>query len=76
MCEGLGEEVRGLRSTSSLLKNSHGNVKYSIRKGVAKELVCMIHGHEQWCRDCLRERRGLHGGGQGKMGKIRTTIIA
>ena len=39
--EGTGEEVRGLRSTSRQLQNSHGDVKYSIGNGVAKELTCM-----------------------------------
>ena len=52
---GMGEEVRGLRSTNKELHNSHGDVKYSIGNGVAKEHACMTHGHEQWCGDCLRE---------------------
>ena len=51
----MGEEVRGLRGTNRFLQNSHGDVKYSIGNGVAKELVRMTHGHEQWCGDCLRE---------------------
>ena len=52
---GMGEEVRGLRSTNWWLQNSHGAAKYSIGNGVAKELICMTHGHEQWCEDGLRE---------------------
>ena len=52
---GKGEEVRGLRSTNRQLQNSHWGVKYSIGKGVAKEHICMTHGHEQWCGDCLSE---------------------
>ena len=52
---GMGEEVRGLRGTNRLLQNSHGDVKYSIGNGVAKELICMTHGDEQWWGDCLRE---------------------
>ena len=49
------EEVRGLRSTNRWLQNNHGDVKYSIGNGVAKELICMTHGHEQWWEDCLRD---------------------
>ena len=52
----MGEEVRGLRSTNRQLKSSHGDVKYSIGNGVAKELICMTRGHEQWCGDCLKEQ--------------------
>ena len=46
------------------LQNSHGDVKQSIGKGVAKELMCMDHGHEQWCGDCLRVWEVLNGGGE------------
>ena len=53
--QGLGEEVRGLRSTNRQLQNSRGDVKYSMGNGEAKELVHMTHGCEQWCGDCLRE---------------------
>ena len=42
---GVGEEVRGLISTNRQLQNSHGDVKYSIGNGVAKE-IHMTHGHE------------------------------
>ena len=51
-----------------------GTIKYSIGNGVARELIHMTHGHEQWWEDCLREL-GLLGEG-GKGGKIRTPIIA
>ena len=37
---GMGEEVKGLRSTNRQLQNSHGDIKYSIGNGVA-------YGHEQ-----------------------------
>ena len=47
-CRRMSEEVRGLRSTNRELQNSHGDVKYSIGNGAAKELICMTHGHEQW----------------------------
>ena len=46
-CGGMGEEVRGLRSTDMQLQNRHGDVKFSIGNGVARELICMTHGHEQ-----------------------------
>ena len=72
---GAGEWVKSKRlSTNRQLQNSYGDVKYSIGNGVAKELLHMICGHEQWCRDCLREC-GVLGGGE-KWGKIRTTISA
>ena len=70
----MGEEVRGLRSTNRKLQNSHWDVKYSVGKGAAKELIRMTHGHERWCGVCLREWGTLGGGG--KWGKIRTTVIA
>ena len=40
-CRRMGEEVRGLRSTNRWLQNSHGDVKYSIGNGVAKEFIPM-----------------------------------
>ena len=42
-------------------------MEYWIRRlenGVAKEPICMTHGHEQWCGDCLREWAVVDGGGQ------------
>ena len=53
--EGMSEEVRGLRIRNRWLQDRHGDIQYSIGNGVAKELTHMIHGHEQWCEDCLRE---------------------
>ena len=47
-CGGMDEELRLLRSTNRQLQKSHGDVKYSIGNGVAKNLLCMTHGHEQW----------------------------
>ena len=70
----MGEEVRGLRSTNRQLQNSHGDIKYCPGNGVAKELIRMTHGHEQWCGDCLREW-GMLGRGE-QRGKIGTTVIA
>ena len=72
-CGGMDEEVRGFRTTNRQLQNGHGDIKYSIGNGVARELTHMTHGHEQWCGDSLREWGVLGGGGQGK---IRTTVIA
>ena len=39
----MGVEVRGLRSTNGWLQNSHGDVKYTIGNGVARELIHMTH---------------------------------
>ena len=50
-CGGMGEEVRGLRSTNRYLQDSHGDVKYSIGNGVAEEPIRMTHGHEQWWKE-------------------------
>ena len=41
---------------------------YNIGHGEAKELICMIHGHEQWWGACLREW-GLLGGEGSKGGE-------
>ena len=46
-------------------------IKYSIGNRVAKELIRMIHGHEQRWADCLRDCWME----AGKGGKIRTTVI-
>ena len=40
-CGGMGEERQGLRSTNRQLQNSHGDVKNSIRDGVAEDLIGM-----------------------------------
>ena len=57
-CGGTGEEVRGVRSTNRWSQNSHGDVKYSTGNAVAKELIRMTTGHEQWWGDCLRQWEG------------------
>ena len=49
------EKVNELRSTYWYLQNSHGDVEYSIGNMVAKEHICITHGHKQLCGDCLRE---------------------
>ena len=69
--EGVGEEVRGLRSTNRQLQSSHGDVKCSRGSEVAKELTGMTQGQERWCGGCLREC-WVEGD---KRGKIRTTVI-
>ena len=40
---GMGEEVRGFRSTNRWSQNSHGDVKYSIGNGAAKQPM-----HDPW----------------------------
>ena len=57
-------KVRGLRGTNRQSQNSHGDVKHSIGNGVAKELIGMTHGHEQWWGDCLKEWSVLDRGEQ------------
>ena len=54
----MGEEVRGLRSTNRQLQNSHGDVKDSVQNGVAKELICMTHGHEKMVGELPDGMRG------------------
>ena len=54
-CQEVDEEVRGLQSINRSLQNRYGDVKYNIGNGVAKELTCMTHRHEQWCGNDLRE---------------------
>ena len=46
-CGKMSEDVRGLRSTNRQLQNSHGDAKYNTGSELAKELLCMTHGHEQ-----------------------------
>ena len=55
-------EVKGLRSTNWQVQNRREDFKNSMGHGVAKELICMTHGHE------LRE--GIAGGygGTGQRG--------
>ena len=71
--KGLGGQVKIL-STNWLLQNSHGEVKYSIGNGVAKELICMTHGHEQWLGIVWGSGGCWMEGGNEK--KIGTTVIA
>ena len=71
---GMGEEVRGLRSTNRQLQNSHGDVNYGIGNREAKELICVTHGHE--LRGGMLEGRGVHGRRGIKGRKIWTTVIA
>ena len=65
---GMGEEVRGLGSTNRWLQNSHGAVKYSVGKGVAKERIFM---HDPCTRTMVQGwPEGVGGAGwRGKKGK-------
>ena len=54
----------------------HGDLEYRIGNGVAKELICLTHGHEQWWGDCLREWGSRVLGRGRQRGKIRTAVIA
>ena len=57
-----------------VVQNSHGDVKYSIEDGEAKEVICMTQGHEQGWWDCLREWGCWVEGSE--RGEIGTTVIA
>ena len=41
----VGEEVRGLRSANRRLQNGGRDVNYNIGSGLAQELICVVHGH-------------------------------
>ena len=41
-----GKKVQGLRSTNQQVQNAQGDIMNSIGNEVAKELVCVTHGHE------------------------------
>ena len=53
----MGERVRGegIKKYKHIVTEEPRGVEYSIGNGVAKELICMTHGLEQWCGECLRE---------------------
>ena len=42
----MGEKVQELRSTYWQVQNRQGDVKKTVGNRVAKELVCITHGHE------------------------------
>ena len=69
----MGGKVQGLRNTNWEVQHRPGGVKNSMGNGVAKELICMTHGHELR-GDCWREWGVLGGGGKGE--RIGTTVIA
>ena len=48
----MDEEVRRLRSANRHLQNSNGDVKHSVGKRVAKELLRMTNGYKQNYGDC------------------------
>ena len=58
----------GIKSTNWQVQNRQGDVKNNVGNGVAKELICMTHGHEL--------RGGIAGGNvghqveEGKRGKL------
>ena len=42
----MAEKVQGLRSTNWQVQNRLGDIKNTVGNGVAKECICMTHGHE------------------------------
>ena len=69
----MGEKVQGLRSIICRYKidgGVGGGVKNSIENGEAKELTCMVHGHELR-GDSWREGVSWAEGGKGeKLGQL------
>ena len=58
----MGEKVQGIRSINSRYKIDRGRVKNSMGNGEAKELTCMIHGHElRWRNDGGKGDTGWRG---------------
>ena len=51
----MGEKSEEIKKYKLLVTEYLWDVKYSISDRVAKENICMTHGHGQWCGDCLRE---------------------
>ena len=45
-------------------------------KGVAKEHVCVTHGHRRQCGDRLKEGRVCLKGEGGQRGEVGTTVVA
>ena len=64
---GAGGEGGGIKKYT-LVQNRQGDDKNSIGNGVAKELLCMTHGHE--LRRELLEGMGILGR-RGQRGKLR-----
>ena len=57
------EKVQVLRSTNGRYKMM-GDVKNSVDNGVAKEIICIAHGHELREGRGLLEGMGIPGGGE------------
>ena len=68
----MGKKVQGLRSTNWFMQDGQGEVKNSIGNGVAKELICMTHGHD--LKGELPEGMG-DTGWSGAKGKTVTGVI-
>ena len=66
----IGGKQRGGKGTGNKTynwqgQNRQGVVKNSMGNGEAKELICMTHGHEQWCENFLRDLGGWMDIGKG-----------
>ena len=73
----MGEEVRGLKSTNKQLQNSHGDVKYSTGKGVAKELsvdLSSIKKIQSETKDSLSEIKNNLQGNNSRMDEAKNQI--
>ena len=75
----LGRRENGVKGTGNKkhswqVQNREGEVKNSVGNGEAKELICMIHGHElRWGNDGGSGDTGWKGIKERKNG---TTVIA
>ena len=67
--EGIREKVQGLRNTNWQVQNRQGELNNSIGNEVAKELICMTHGHELSQEAGIAGRSGVVLGGDGQRGK-------
>ena len=68
-----GGKGTGIKKHNWQVQNRQGYVKNSIGNAEAKELICVIHGHE--LMGLMLEGRGVLGG-VGQEGKTGTTVIA
>ena len=58
------QKHRYVEQTDSCWRGGRRDTGWKKVKGLTKKLICMTHGHRQWCGDCLGEWGGLDGFGQ------------
>ena len=55
MVREMGERGGGIKKYKLVVAKSHGDAKYSIGNWVAKERICITHGHGPQYGNCLME---------------------